>query len=208
MRVIEKREQKADDDGFDAPPFEQTRRLDDFRLGERNFDRPARRQDALGHRDAVSPFDQGPLLPGNFEMQRKIVWPLMPADMEDVAEVSRRQHPNLGAVMLDGDIGRDRRPVHDQRYIVGSNAGNLAKFAQALEYALRLIVRRTGDLMDENAMIGLENEVRIGSADIDANARHESPIVLAPPCQTRAHNAVGYSDFNKRLSAMVGPCNP
>ncbi len=132
VRVVEKREQKADDDGFDAPPFEQLRRLDDFRLGERDFDPSARRQDALGHRDAVAPFDQRPLLPGNFEMQRKIVRPLVPADMKDVAEVTRREHPDFGAVMLDGDVGRDRRAVHDQRYIVGTNAGDLAQFAQAL----------------------------------------------------------------------------
>ena len=148
------------------------------------------RQDALGHRDAVAPLDQRPLLPGNFEMQRKIIRPFVPADMQDVAEVPRGEHADFGAVMLDGDVGCDRGPVHDQRYIVGTNAGNLAKFAQAFEHALGLVVRRAGNLMDENAVIGLEYEVGIGPADIDAYARHESPIVLAPPCRTLVHNAL------------------
>ena len=172
--VVEKRKQKADDHGLDAAALEQRDRLEDFLLGERNFDRAVGRQDALGHGDAVAPFDQRPLLPRNFEMQRKIVRPLVPADMKDVAEVARRQHADFGTVMLDGDVGRDRRAVHDQRYIVGTDAGDLAQFAQALEHAFRLIVRRARDLMDENAVIGLENEVGIGTADIDAYARHGS----------------------------------
>src|SRR5580658_11096437 len=95
--------------------------------------------------------------------------------MQNVAEVARRQHADFGAVMLDGDVGGDRGAVHDQLDVVRTDAGNVAQFAQALDYALRLVVRRAGDLVNEYAVIGLEHEVGIGPADIDAYARHESP---------------------------------
>ena len=149
--------------------------LEDFGLVERDFDLAVGRQDALGHRDAVAPLDQRPLLPGHLEMQREIIRPLVPADMQDVAEVARREHADFGAVMLDGDVGGDRGAVHDQRHVVGTNAGYLAELAQPLEHALGLVVRRAGDLMDKDAVIGLEHEVGIGPADIDAYARHGSP---------------------------------
>ena len=108
-------------------------------------------------------------------MQREIIRPLMPPDMQDVAEVARGQHADFGAVMLNGDVGGDRRAVHDQRDIVGTHAGNIAQLAQALEHALGLVVRRARDFMNENAVIRLEYEVGVGPADIDAYARHGSP---------------------------------
>ncbi len=173
--VVEKRKQKADDDRFDTAALEQRDSLGDLLLVERDFDSAVGRQDALGHGDAVAALDQGPLLPRDFEMQGKIVGPLVPADMENVAEVARREHSDFGAVMLNGDIGGNRGPVDDQRYILGLDAGDVAEFAQALEHAFRLVVRRACDFMDEDAMIGLEHEVGIGPADVDAYARHGSP---------------------------------
>ena len=157
------------------------RRLNSFmasatsRSFERRLDLAVGRHDAFGHRDAVAPLDQRPLLPGDLEMQREIIRPLVPADVQDVAEVSRRQHPDFGAVVLDRDVGGDRRPVHDQRHVIGTNAGNLAQLAQPLEHALGLVMRGAGDLVDEDAVVRLENEVGVGPADIDAYARHGSP---------------------------------
>jgi hypothetical protein len=133
------------------------------------------RQNAFGHRDTVPPLDQGPLLPGNFEMQRKVIRPLMPPDMKYVAEVVRGQHPDFGAVMLNGDVGSDRRAVHDQGHIVGPHVGYLAQLVQPFKHAFRLVMRRACNLVHENAVIGLEYEVGIGAADIDAYARHGSP---------------------------------
>ena len=182
-------------------------RLDDFLLVERNFDRAVGRQDALGHRDAVAPFDQRPLLPRNFEMQREIVRPFVPADMEDVAEVARRQHADFGAVMLYGDVGGDRGAVNDQRNFVGTNAGDVAQLAQPLEHAFGLIVRRAGDLVHEDAMFRLENEVGIGAADVDAYARHGSPDRPAPPCQPRCTTPC-YTNFGAKIVSIVRPCNP
>jgi len=100
---------------------------------------------------------------------------LVPTDMKDVAEVARREHSDFGAVVLDGDIGGYRRPVDNQRYFLGGDAGDLAEFAQPLEHAFRLVVRRARDFMDEDAAIGLEHEVGVGPADVDAYARHGSP---------------------------------
>jgi hypothetical protein len=59
-------------------------------------------------------------------------------------------------------------------------------------------------------MVGLEHEVGIGPADIDAYARHESPArsSLAPPCQSRVHNAFVILISRETLSAMSRPCNP
>ena len=142
-------------------------------------------------------------------MQRKIVGPLVPADVEDVAEVARREHSDFGAVMLDGDVGRDRGAVHDQRHVVGADLGDFAEFAQPLEHALGLIVRRARDLVHEHAVIGLENEVRISPADIDAYARHGSPgrpraAVPNPGAQRLSYPILG----GETLSALFGMCNP
>ena len=65
--------------------------------------------------------------------------------------------------------------MHDQRDIVGTDAGNVAQLAQALEHAFGLIVWRAGDLMHENPVLGLQNEVGVCPADIHAYARHGSP---------------------------------
>ena len=113
MRVVEKRKQKADDDGFDAAALEDLDRFEDFGFGERDFDLAVRREDALGHGDAVAPLHQRPRLPRHLEMQREIIRPLMPADMQNVAKVARREHADFRAVMLDGDVGGDRGAVHD-----------------------------------------------------------------------------------------------
>ena len=194
VRIIEKREQKADDHGFDAAALEQPRRLDDLFLIERNFDRSLGRQDALGHRNAVAPLDQRPLLPRNLEMQREIVRSFVPADVQDVAEVARRQHANFGAVVLYGDVGGDCGPVNDQGNVVGTHFGDLAKLPQPLEHAFGLVMRRAGDLVHKHAVIGLKDEVGIGTADIDAYARHDR-LKLSPPGV-------------ERLSALPRPRNP
>ena len=133
----------------------------------------------------------------------------MPADMQNVAKVARRQHADFGAVMLDGDVGGDRGAVHDQRYVVGTDAGNVAQFAQALEHALGLVVRRAGDLMNEDAVIGLEHEVGIGPADIDAYARHESPdrfLVAAVP--DPGAQRLNYADLARNIVSNVRPAQP
>jgi hypothetical protein len=47
-------------------------------------------------------------------MQREIVRPLVSPDVQNVAEMPRGQHSDIGAVMFDGDVGRDRGAVDDQ----------------------------------------------------------------------------------------------
>src|SRR5579872_410869 len=180
VRIVEKREQKADDHGFDAAALEQPRRFDDLFLSERNFDRALGRQDTLGHRDTVAPLDQRPLLPGNLEMQREIVRAFVPADVEDVAEVARRQHADFGAVVLYGDVGGNGGPVNDQGNVVGTHLGDLAQLPQPFEHAFGLVMRRAGNLVHKHAVIGLEDEVGIGTADIDAYTRHDR-LKLSPP---------------------------
>ena len=136
VRVVEKRKQKSDDDGLDAAALEQADRFKHFVLVERDFDLAVRRQDALGHCDAVAPLDQRLLLPRHLEVEREIVWPLVAADMKDITEIARREHSDFSTGMLDRDVGRDRGTVHDQRHVIGAHAGDLAEFAQALEHAL------------------------------------------------------------------------
>ena len=113
VRVVEKGKQKADDDRPDAAALEYLDGLEHLLLVERDFDRAARRQDALGHRDAVPPSHQRLLLPGHVEVQREIIRPLMAADMKNVAKVARGEHADFGAIVLDRDVGGDGRAVHD-----------------------------------------------------------------------------------------------
>jgi hypothetical protein len=74
-------------------------------------------------------------------------------------------------------------------------------------------VRGACNFVEKDAVIRLENEVGIGPADIDAYARHGWPdmdrlIVLAPPCQSRMHNALVIPTLRETLSAMARARNP
>jgi hypothetical protein len=109
----------------------------------------------------------------------------MPADMQYVPKIARRQHSDFRAIMLDGDIGRDGRAVYDQRHVSRRNSGYVAKFAQPFEDAFRLVVRRARDLVHENAVSGFEDKIRVGAADINAYPSHGLPDHPFSPRKTR-----------------------
>ena len=98
--------------------------------------------------------------------------PLVSADVENVAVIPRRDHADVGTVVLDGDVGRDRGAVDDQVHVGRRNTPDFAEFLESFEDALRLILRCADDLMEEDAVVGLEHEVRVRSADVDTDSGH------------------------------------
>ena len=98
--------------------------------------------------------------------------------------------PTSAPLCSIADVGGDRRTVHDQRHVIGTDAGDRAQLAQPLSTPLGLVMRGAGDLVDKDAVVRLENEVGVGPADIDAYARHGSPessraaAVARPGCTT------------------------
>ena len=96
-----------------------------------------RRHDPLGHRQPVAPPHQRLRLPGQVELQREIVRPLVPRHVQDVAEAARRDHADLGAGPLDHHVGGNGRAVEDGIDGAGLDAGQFADLQYALDHALR-----------------------------------------------------------------------
>jgi hypothetical protein len=54
-------------------------------------------------------------------MKREIMRSLVPADMQDIAKAPRGQHADLGAIVLDGDVGRHGGAMGDNVDLIGRN---------------------------------------------------------------------------------------
>nr|WP_228430456.1 hypothetical protein [Baekduia soli] len=174
---VQEGEQEADADRLHAPVLELEDRLDRARLVERDRDL-ARGHDALGDRLAVLALHQRPALVGDVLHEREVVRPLVAADVDDVAEALRRQHPGAPAVVLEERVGGDRGAVEDQVDVRGRDAGDVADLVRALDGAARRIIVRRRQLVDDDALLEApEDDVGVRSAHVDAEADHAAPCV-------------------------------
>src|SRR4029453_11153658 len=95
------------------------------------------------------------------------------ADLQDVAEAARDQHPDARGLALDDRVGCDGRRVDDRRHVA---AARLAFGEAALEgghETQRRILRR-GEHLDDADGAGLavdQRGVRERSADVDADTQ-------------------------------------
>ena len=80
---------------------------------------------------------RGPVLPRDLEVEGEVVGALVAADVQDVAEVARGEHPHLGAVVLYGDVGGDGGAVDDELDVVPPHPRDLAQLLQAPQHPLR-----------------------------------------------------------------------
>ena len=88
---------------------------------------------------------------------------------------SRRDQPRARAAVLERNIRRDRRPVHQIVDIGGGKARGAAKLGERLDRPDRRVLRR-GHLVDENAACLLVDQDKVGvrAADIDADPDHRT----------------------------------
>ncbi|MNE86357.1 hypothetical protein D3C80_1834500 [compost metagenome] len=105
------------------------------------------RQDALVDRDTVAPPHQRRALPRHVELQREVVGALVPADVQDVAKALGGEHPHLGAVVFDGNVGGHRGAVDDQVHLVGADASLGAQFKDAAHDGDGLVLKGGRDFV-------------------------------------------------------------
>ena len=177
VSVVDEREQEPDDHRRDAAALEHRDGVEHLLLVERRLDPSVGGEDALGDGDAVAALDQRPVLPRHLEVEREVVGALVAADVQDVAEVARGEHPHLGAVVLDGDVGGDGGAVDDEVDVTGPHPGHLAQLAQSAQHSFRLVVRRARHLVDVHPALGLQHEIRIGASDVYSDSRHGSVVL-------------------------------
>ena len=172
--IVDEREQESDHHRLDAPAFEHLHRSEHLVLVEGGLDAAVGREDSLGDGDAIAALDQRPVLPRHFEVKGEVVGTLVAADMQDVAEVACGEHPHLGAVVLDGDVGGDGGAVDDEVDVARPDSGHLAQLAQPPQHPFGLIVRRARHLVDMDPALGLEHEIRVGASNVYSDSRHGS----------------------------------
>ena len=144
-------------------------------------------QDALAHGNTVAALDERLALPGHVEVEGEIVGPLVPPDMQDVAEAVRRQHPAFGAVVFQRDVGRRGRAVHDAGDLLHGDAADPADPLDALDNLDRLVSKPRGHLVIEHAVGAFEHEVCVRAADVNADPCHDK----SPNCTGLARPANG-----------------
>ncbi len=115
MRRIGEAVQKADRDGLDAAFCEAVGQRSNAVLVERH-QHPAARVHPLAHREAQA---------ARHERRRQVdidvvlLEPVLVADLDRIAEALGRQQCGLGAFALDDRVGRESRPVNDDRQFGG-----------------------------------------------------------------------------------------
>ena len=187
---VEEREQEADGDRLDPRRLQLAHALPRALLVERH-EHGAVLQDPLGHRQPVAaPHDRVPL-PRQVLVVREVQRLLVPCDVEDVAVALRRDQPDRRTAVLDHDVRRDRGPVEDLVERGRRLARLLRELADPLDRALRGIVGRRRQLVDEDGAGGVVDvdEVREGAADVDSEALHvASPGLrtILPKCSRRS----------------------
>ena len=122
---IEVREEEADGDRLDARRAQFARSPAHALLVERHQHLAGGRNDALAHHHPVAALHEGLGLPRNVLHHRVVLRALVAADMHDVAEAFRRDHPGHRATMLQHRVGGDGGAVIDgvdlgRRHAVGA----------------------------------------------------------------------------------------
>ena len=109
---VEEREQEADGDRLDPGLLQPAHLRPRLLLVERDEDGAVLR-DPLRHGQPVAAADDRVALPRQILVVREVERLLVPGDVEDVAVALGRDQPDPRAVVLDHDVGRDRRAVED-----------------------------------------------------------------------------------------------
>jgi hypothetical protein len=184
MLGVDVREQEADRDRLDARLVEFSRGGADLLLVERLLDVTARRGEPLGDDLAVPPPHERLRLPRDPLLQRIVLGPLVPADVDDVAKTARRDHAGRCAAVLQRRVRRDGRAVIDVVECGDFDAGRTADLVDAAHERARGIVRGARDLVRvRDVGLGVrEHDVRERPADVDADEPHAP---LRPPCRPR-----------------------
>ena len=180
---VEVREQEADGDRLDALLAELPRGGAHLVLVERHEHLAGRRHDPLGHDLAVAAPDERPRLPRDVLHHRVVQRPLVPADVDDVPEAARRDHPREGALVLEHGVRRHGRAVEDAGHVRRREAGVGAELGEAADHRLLRLGRRGGHLVDVHGarLRVVEHEVRERASDVDADDAHDHLSVPGSP---------------------------
>jgi hypothetical protein len=172
---VQEREQEAHRDGLDACLLQLQHTLARPFLVERN-EHLAVPGDSLGHRPAIAAADDRIALPGQILIVREVQRLLVTRDVQDVPVALRGQHPDLRPVVLDDDVGRDRRSVEDLVEVGRLDTGLRCDLPDSLNGSLRRIVRCRRQLVDEDrsGLVVDLDQVRERPADVDAYTFHPS----------------------------------
>jgi hypothetical protein len=173
---IQEREQEADGDRLDPGVLQLRHLLVGLRLVERDEDGSVAR-DPLGHRQPVAAAHDRVALPREILVVGEVERLLVPRDMEDVAVALGGDQPDLRAVVLDHDVGRDRRAVEDLVQVGRRGAGVCGQLPDSGHRALRGVLRRRRELVDEDLAGFVVDVDQVGerTADIDSQSLHRTP---------------------------------
>ena len=177
MGGVEVGVQQADRDRIDAGLAQRPGVGAHLRLVQRHDDLALGRGDPLPHREPVAPSHQRARLPRQLLLQREVVGLLVAGDVQEVAKALGRDQADLGALVLDGDVGRDGGAVQHQVHRLEADPGLAAERVHAGHHRPRRIVRRGRHLVERDRACRLvdQNQVRERAADIDPDALHGSP---------------------------------
>ena len=143
-----------------------------------------RRDKATGHRLAMRPFDQWARLPGQILLDRIVFNPLMPGNVQNIAETVIRDQPSLCALMFQHGIRGGGGAVQDIAHLGRRYPCEGAKFRHALQHAHRRVARRCRHLMDD-LLRGLhvgQHQIRKGSTDINTDRDHSTVLRTHTRC--------------------------
>ena len=170
---VEEREEQADGDGLDLLGLEAANLRAHLVVIERDEDR-AVLVDALVDRQPEAPPHDRLRLPRQVLPEREVHRLLVARDVQDVAVALGRDHPDLGAVVLDHDVRRDGGAMEDLVELLGLDPGHRAQLADALDGADGGVCGRRGGLVDDHrARVVVDvDEVGERAADVDSDSTH------------------------------------
>ena len=177
---VEVGEEEADGDRLDAGVLQRACRGPHLVLVQRLEDLARRRHDPLARDVSVPALHERPRLPGDVLHDRVVLRPLVAADVDDVAEPFRRQHPRLGPAVLEHRVRRDGRAVEDGVDLCRLDARVAAEVDEAGDHRPPGIVGRGADLVHVNGtrLRVVEHEVGEGAADVDPDNPHPGAILF------------------------------
>ena len=174
VRGVEVGVQQADGDGVDAGLTQRPCALPHLRLVQRHDDLALGRGDPLLDREPMAAPDQRARLPRQLLLEREVVRLLVARDVENVPKTFGRDQADLGALVLDCDVGRHGGAVQQQVHRLEADPGLAAECLHARHHRPCRIVRRGWHLVDRDRPCRLvdQNQVREGAADIHSDAPH------------------------------------
>ena len=108
--------------------------------------------------------------------------PLVPRDVDDVAETFIREHAGARAFVLEHRIGCRGGAMQDVVDIAGGNVVVAADRDDALNDSAGRIVGRGGNFVDRD-LTGIQiaiDDIGEGASDIDPDTLHDAPARLLP----------------------------